>query len=179
MENIRRFLGLDKNNTAFDLVITETSALIKELSPSYVYAYFDIEENETGILLKGADILLSGILAKKHFSDCKGVIVLLATLGLKSEIIMRRTFALSAEKGLVLDAVFSDAIEKELDRTEKSLSEKFGRLTTRISCGYGDLPIILQKPLFDVVGGEKIGVSINECFMLTPNKSVLALIGVK
>lgn len=179
MEEIRRYLGIGKNNTDFDDIIKETSVLREALCPTHVYAYFDVCVKNEGILLKGTEIVLTGVLAKKHFSECKGVIVLLATLGLKSEVVMKRTFALSAEKGVVLDAVFSDAIEKYLDQTEKELKLKFGQITTRISCGYGDLPINLQKPLFDAVCGEKIGVSINQCFMLSPNKSVLAIIGVR
>ncbi len=179
MDDIKRYLGLKKDVSCFDREIENMSRIAEGLSPVYVYAYFDIGVAPDGIRLFGTETVLCGSLANKRFSSCKGLIVVLATLGMESELLLKRQFALNAKNAVILDAVFTDKLEKFLDNAEKELSDKFGELTVRISCGYGDLPIQLQKPLFDVLDGNRIGVTINESFMLFPNKSVIALIGVK
>ena len=179
MNDILRYLGVKKSDEELEKDIEECKKISATLTPVSTYAVFEAEERENGVFLKGADVLLQGTLAKKHFHACGRVIVLLGTLGLKSEVVLKRIFSVSAKKGVVLDAVYTDEIEKYLDEKEIELKKIFGDLTTRISCGYGDLPIATQKALFDAIDGERIGVKMNECFMLTPNKSVIALLGVK
>lgn len=179
MDDIKRYLGLKKDVSSFDKEIERMSSIADGISPKYVYAYFDIGVVTEGIRLFGSEIILLGRLADKHFASCKGLVVVLATLGMESELFLKRQFALNAKNAVILDAVFTDKLEKFLDDAEKELANKFGNLTSRISCGYGDLPIRLQKPLFDVLDGNRLGVTINDSFMLFPNKSVIALIGVK
>lgn len=179
MKEAARYLGLRETDEKTEREIEEAEKNVSSLLPVKTVACFDIEKNENGIKLVGTDVTLCGNLAKKHFSDCKKILAVLATLGLKSETMLKRAFALSALKGVVLDAVFTAKIEEYLDETEKEVRSVYGSLTTRISCGYGDLPIATQKELFKLLDGERIGVSVNECYMLVPNKSVIALIGVR
>ena len=179
MREAARYLGLKTVDAKTEKLIDEMEREADTLAPSYVYACFSATETEDGVSLDGTGVLLKGKLAKKHFSGCGKVIVVLATLGLKSEILLKRTFALSAAKAVVLDAVYTEKIESYLDKIEEKLASEYGKITGRISCGYGDLPISVQKDLFKLLEGGKIGVGMNECFMLTPNKSVIALIGVR
>lgn len=179
MQDVLRYLGVKKSDPELEKNIEECKAIFRTLSPVYTYAVFDAEERENGVFLQGAEIELPGVLVKKQFRSCKKILVVLATLGLKSEVLLKRIFSLSPKKGVILDAVYTDGIEKFLDECEKNLQAQFGELTERISCGYGDLPIKKQKELFDAIDGERLGVKMNDCFMLTPNKSVIALMGVR
>ena len=78
---------------------------------------------------------------------------------------------------ICLDAAATAAIESSLDDLEKTLD---GKLTSRFSCGYGDLPIQTQKEICQVLDTQrKIGVFVNETFMMSPQKSVTAIIGIK
>lgn len=159
--------------------IIEMLAISNKLTPQKKVAFFDIENNDKGIKLLGTNIILEGVLAKKHFVSCKKLIVVLATLGMQSELLLKEYFAKNAEKAVVLDACFTVGIENYLDRVEKEFCADGLSITTRISCGYGDLKLEYQKDLLDLLDGKKIGVFQNDSYMLTPNKSVIALIGVK
>lgn len=179
MKDILRYLGVKTPDERTIRLIDEEKKSAENIIPSDTYACFDAVIAENGVFLQGTNVFLSGNLAKKHFAGCRKIIVLLATLGLKSEWALKRAFALNAANAVVLDAVFTDKLEKYLDEREKELAGEFGVLTTRISCGYGDLPISVQKDLFDLIDGGRLGVRMNECYMLTPNKSVIAIIGVQ
>ena len=49
----------------------------------------------------------------------------------------------------------------------------------RFSPGYGDLPLSMQKQISMILNMPKeIGVSLTESYLMTPSKSVTALIGV-
>lgn len=177
MKDILRYLGVRESDAATEEMIEEMRCLADGIIPSVVYACYSADRTNEGLRLQGTDILLTGNLVKRHFEGCDRILIVLATLGLKSELLLKRIFATNAAKAVVLDAVYTDKIEKFLDKTELELQRQFGSLTERISCGYGDLPIATQKQLFDELDGGRIGVSINDCYMLTPNKSVIALLG--
>ena len=162
-----------------------TRRLIEEIYPTadgtpfYCrYGTYDIAATDAGIELVGTGVVLTGELAKRHFDNCSKIIVILGTMGIESERRIKSFFSVSPTRGVVLDACYSEVIERRLDEKEKELGDG-SVLTSRISCGYGDLPINLQGKLLDLIEGERIGVYMNESCMLTPNKSVVALVGVK
>lgn len=179
MKEAARYLGLKRVDERTAKLIEEAERESESLTPSYVSACYTLVRLRDGIGLVGTDIVLRGRLAERHFADSEKIIAVLATLGLKSEILMKKSFAVSATKGVVLDAVYTAKIESFLDEIEEKLKKEYKNLTNRISCGYGDLSIETQKKLFDNLHGERIGVGINDCCMLTPNKSVIALLGAK
>ncbi len=181
IKEVGRYLRIPINNLP-----EQTKATIEEmlkisngLSPQKRVAFFDVEKSESGIKLLGTNLILEGNLINKHFFGCKKIIVILATLGMKSELLLKEYFAKNAEKAVVLDACFTFEIEKYLDEAEEEIKNKGFDITSRISCGYGDLQLNYQEDLLELVDGKKIGVFQNESYMLTPNKSVIALIGVK
>ena len=143
-----RYLGIKEVDEITAKYIEEAEKEASVIVPAYISACFTAVKEERGIKLEGTDIVLEGKLAENHFYGCKKIISVIATLGLKSEILLKKVFATNAAKAVVLDAVYTAKIEEFLDKTERELSEKYG-------------------------------VKINECYMLTPNKSVIALIGVK
>lgn len=137
------------------------------------------ERTKQGILLKGTEIVLQGSLAARHFDGCEYIYAVLASLGQESERKLREVFSVSPKEAVVLDACYSEFLERKLDETEEELKEKDEIFSTRISCGYGDLPLATQRPILELLDGKRIGVFMNESCMLTPNKSAIALIGVK
>ena len=179
MKDILRYLGVKTPDERTIRLIDEEKKTAENIIPSDTYACFDAVIAENGVFLGGTDVLLAGNLAKKHFNRSKKIIVVLATLGLQSEWALKRAFALNAANAVVLDAVFTDKLEKYLDKKEEEFRSVYGNVTTRISCGYGDLPLATQRQLFDLVDGGRLGVRMNDCYMLTPNKSVIAIVGVE
>jgi cobalamin-dependent methionine synthase I len=49
--------------------------------------------------------------------------------------------------------------------------------TTRFSPGYGDFDIAYQKDILNLLNSSRIGLTLTEGYMLTPTKSVTAVIG--
>jgi len=61
---------------------------------------------------------------------------------------------------------------RQLARENKRLTEK------RISCGYADFAIENQKKIYFLLKLDKIGINITEKFMLIPEKSATAALGI-
>ncbi len=89
-----------------------------------------------------------------------------------------------ASVGVILDSVASQTADAALnwmvDFINKLIRREGKTLTrTRYSPGYGDLPLINQKKIFDTLGLEKLGLEITERYMLIPEKSVIAIAGIE
>ena len=54
----------------------------------------------------------------------------------------------------------------------------YGQTMPRFSPGYGDLPLTAQREMFRMLECEKrIGVYLNESLLMSPSKSVTAIVG--
>ncbi|MFH1282663.1 MAG: vitamin B12 dependent-methionine synthase activation domain-containing protein [bacterium] len=86
-------------------------------------------------------------------------------------------------QAMLLDACGSVAIETYADKLNKSAESEFAKkdfiLTKRYSPGYGDWHISAQKNFLGLLSAKKIGVELNDNFIMTPEKSISALIGLK
>ena len=124
--------------------------------------------------------LLSGQDIRSHLSGCTDCILLAATLGAQVDALIRRAQVRDMEQALWLDAAASAAIEEVCDTAQRQIAEQLGQsLTHRFSCGYGDLPLSIQPQLCTLLDSAKsIGLSVSHSSMLTPVKSVTAILGI-
>ena len=54
------------------------------------------------------------------------------------------------------------------------------RLRPRFSPGYGDLPLEMQKDIFSLLGcPSNVGITLNESLIMSPSKSVTAIVGIE
>lgn len=178
IDNICRYLGVkiptDDLIKKIEYVISEAKKTIK---PAIIYSTCSISKIENGIALDNTDLILIGNLAKTYFDGCKNTIIVAATLTLSSEIFIKRMFSKSSEYGTIADAVLTEMVEDVLDSFEENLNNNGKKFKSRISCGYGDLDLKYELDLYNYLNAQSIGISINNSFMKTPNKSVIALIG--
>ncbi|MBR5269151.1 MAG: Vitamin B12 dependent methionine synthase activation subunit [Anaerotignum sp.] len=115
----------------------------------------------------------------KNLEGCEEVIVFAATIGLEIDRLIRRYTNLSPAKALFFQAIGAERIESLCDAFCDELKEEGLRLRPRFSPGYGDLPLELQKDLFRVLDcPRKIGLTLNESLLMSPSKSVTAIIGI-
>ncbi len=126
---------------------------------------------------------LSGNDIHRHLDGCDRMAVLCATLGAAVDREIRRTGYRSMLDALALDAAAGDAIEKVCDAAEDEIRMQFGQhglyVTGRFSPGYGDLPIDIQRDLLALCDApRRIGLSATPSNLLTPGKSVTALLGI-
>ena len=116
----------------------------------------------------------------KNLCGCSQVIIMGATLGTELDRLIARHGRLSPARALLLDALGSERTEALCDTFCRSLCESDGiSLRPRFSPGYGDLPLSFQREIFAVLEPARhIGLSLNDSLLMSPTKSVTALIGV-
>lgn len=147
-------------------------ALLPVCRPRYTYLV-----RPTRPLLEG---LLHGEHIRQHLQGCEQCVLFGATLGPQADALIRRAQVTDMAKALWLDAAASAAIEEVCDGAQRQIALELGcTLTTRFSCGYGDLPLTIQPQFLSLLdAGRKIGLSSSASGMLTPIKSVTAVIGI-
>ncbi len=113
-----------------------------------------------------------------NLKNCEIAFVFAATTGAAVQRLIARNALISPVKGMVTDAIGSAAIEAFCDYINRKVGDT-DYLRPRFSPGYGDLPLDCQQILLDSLEAKKhIGLALTESKMLTPVKSVTAIIGV-
>ncbi len=116
----------------------------------------------------------------KNLSGCKGAIVFCATVGIEFDRLVLKYSNVSPSKSVCIDAVGSERVEALCDLLCAEFTEKYGALRPRFSPGYGDLDINIQREIFAALDcPRQIGLSLNESMLMTPKKSVTAIVGVE
>lgn len=111
---------------------------------------------------------------KKHLEGCNKVILFAATVGIGIDRLIARYASASPTKSLLFQAIGAERIEALCDEFNSDF------VGSRFSPGYGDLPLEFQREIFKVLDCPKrIGLTLNESMLMSPTKSVTAIIGVK
>lgn len=188
LREITRYLGY-YGVTPDEGIMREIDQCKKELekviTPRFVYERFDLLQKEEG----GRSVLSFGGLETgskdlaRNLKGCTGVYVMAVTLGPWPDILVRRASVEKMSRALIFQAVAAAMTEAWCDEINDRIrfeAEREGFYTRpRFSPGYGDLPLSLQEQISGILNLPKeIGVSLNESFLMTPSKSVTALIGV-
>lgn len=157
--------------------------LVSCLSVQVCWKKANLEKTEEGILLKGTGLVLPGSLAAGMLEDCDEAVLMAGTLGFGFE---RKLHALALSRpqdALLFDALGSSAIESVMNLLEEEIRKSEGMkdkyLTDRFSCGYGDLPLSLQKPLAEELALTRTcGIYLSGSLMMNPTKSITAIAGI-
>ena len=116
------------------------------------------------------------------FSGCREGCVLLATLGMGVDLLIRRLAvtdsALSLAVGACGSAFIDEYIDGVLRAEEAALAAKGLFFTPRFSPGYGDAPLSIQPALLALLGAGRLGVHLTEGLLMVPEKSVSAFVGI-
>lgn len=152
--------------------------------PRLIYRRFSIVRKEDALYLSGTNVSLPGKDIARHLEDCDALVLMAVTLGGGIESAVRRWQVTDVQKALLMDACASAAVESVCNQSERVIRKALGGpppwFTWRYSPGYGDLPLDLQRPLLNLLdAGRKIGLYVSESGMMTPQKSVTAVIGLR
>ncbi len=117
-----------------------------------------------------------------NLKDCEQVIFFAATLGLGIDQLIKRYSKFEMSRVVVIQAVATALLEEFCDEQCRKLSkewEEMGFYTRpRFSPGYGDFPLECQKALLGTLEADKrIGIHLTDSLLMTPTKSVSAVIG--
>ena len=118
----------------------------------------------------------------KNLVGCDRIILFAATLGIGIDRLIAKYSSLSPTKALLLQAIGAERIESLCDAfcaDISSMAKESGlKLKPRFSAGYGDFPLSAQKDIFRVLDcPRKIGLTLNESLLMSPSKSVTAIVG--
>ncbi len=119
---------------------------------------------------------------KRNLENCEGVIIFAATIGAGIDRLIRRYERTQVATGLLLQGIGAERVEALVDFFNAEVNEKAEKAGLkahpRYSPGYGDLPITVQPEVLQLVDAQRrLGIALNESFLMSPSKSVTAIIG--
>ncbi len=179
-----RYLGYG-NHAIDDRMLALISNSFQELEKAaggrIVYRIFDVS-------LEAKDCLSIGTLKIKsrnlwrNLKSCEKAYILGATLGVGVDSLLRRYSLTDMARVVILQACAAAMLEEYLDCCQEELrreqEEEGYFLRPRFSPGYGDFSIKHQEQILRMLDApKKIGLSLTDGNMLTPSKSVTAIIG--
>lgn len=187
-QEIYRYMGYSQGAEPDEAVKALAEEYVQKLSecsvPRHVERYFDIAVEEKdgkpcAVRLTESGVVFESKALAELLSDCKGCVIMAASLGIEAEKCIRRAQAISAVAALAADACATALIESCCDLIEAETRSQYGGCTWRFSPGYGDLPIELQSTILNLLdAGRAIGLSASATSLLIPRKSVTAIMGI-
>ncbi len=112
---------------------------------------------------------------KTFLSGCNKAYIFAATIGIGADRIINKYSTLSPSKAVITDGCATAAIECWCDY----LCREVFRVPDqeRFSPGYGDLPLDMQPKILSYLSTSlNIGLSMTDSMLLTPTKSVTAIV---
>ncbi|MCR4610394.1 MAG: hypothetical protein K5644_00695 [Lachnospiraceae bacterium] len=182
---IARYLGYksiddldDKTAKVIDECINEIMDVIE---PKSCYDTFPIQWNNNKCEFAGIDVTSKALI--KNLAGCSKVIMAAVTIGPGVDRLIRRAEVRDMSKAYILQCVGTEVVEAWCNKINRELSDELrakGLYTRpRFSPGYGDLPLELQQDFERVLKMRKnIGISLSSGAVMTPTKSVTAIIGI-
>lgn len=177
-----RYLGIKGNPDEKTAVLTELceKELLRVIKPKFLFLKSETEETPEGVIISSGNLLLKGTGIKKHLAGCKSAVLMCATLGQGVDLLIRQLQVSDMARAVITDALASAAIEQVCDYAEGEIRKAVGDyyMTWRFSPGYDDLPLSVQKDFLALLSAQKkIGLCTTDSMLLTPKKSVTAIIG--
>ncbi len=116
-------------------------------------------------------------------NGCDTVVVFAATVGLGIDRLIKKYSRISPSKALMFQAIGTERAESLCNSFCDDLQILYGdefEIRPRFSAGYGDFPLACQSEIFAMLdSGRRIGLCLNESLMMSPSKSVTAVVGLK
>lgn len=182
-KEILRYAGVrSEDETTYSLLdklIRETEDLF---SYNVCFSRFNIDVSGDKINL-GFCETRSSSLAKCLFG-CSEIVLFCATVGFGVDRLIERYSLTSPSRAVLLQALGTERVEALCDAFCRDLADEEGnrknKIRPRFSPGYGDLPLEIQKRIFEALSPTtRIGVTLNDSLFMSPSKSVTAIIGIK
>ncbi len=151
--------------------------LLKVVDCKYAYVEVPIELLENNIVDLGFVKVKSSNLYN-NLLGCKSAFVFSVTLGIGVDRLLAKFNVSSPSKHFITDGISSAFAESFCDYVDKMIGEN-KKTKPRFSPGYGDLPIEIQPEILTVLSADKtLGITLNESYLMTPVKSITAIMGV-
>ncbi|MFH1862602.1 MAG: vitamin B12 dependent-methionine synthase activation domain-containing protein [bacterium] len=154
------------------------------LTPLACFTHLPIQRLDHDSIELSNDFTIRSRKVAQWMMGCMGIYLAAVTIGSKLD---ARVAELSEKgeitKAFLLNAYGAEAAEALMGELSKEITrltkEQNFATTKRYSPGYGDWDISAQLSLLEIVQAQEIGIRLTEQYMMIPEKSVSAIIGVK
>ena len=179
---ILRYAGIKENSSEMEALIDASVSELKgKLSYKFCFGEFPLCFSDNRIDL--GFVRCESEKLRINLRGCHKTIVFAATIGIEVDRMIARYSHTSPAKALILQAIGAERIEALCNSfcadlsMEKALEGE--KLRPRFSPGYGDLSLDIQKDIFRALDcPRRIGLSLCDSMMMSPSKSVTAIVGV-
>lgn len=157
------------------------SECLAECLPQTVYrvCFAEFSIKREGDALRIGALQTTSVALSANLKGCDRAIVFAATVGIGYDRLIKRYSRVSPAKALLIQAIGTERVEAVCDELCRELAAE-RRIRPRFSPGYGDLPLELQRDVFAVLDcGKHLGLALNESLLITPSKTVTAIIGIQ
>lgn len=181
-------LVINKNEAAVRLKIPRSytdeaitrceSNLRRVLSPKYAYTKVAVKIKSDNICDLGFGDIESRDLIKA-LNGCKEAFILGVTIGIGADRLISRLALTSPAESFITDALASAAAESLCDYADNMLRGG-GEKPFRFAPGYGDMPLSYQPAVLAALNADyTLGITLNSSSLMTPMKSITAIMGIK
>ena len=183
-KEIFRYLGyhgVEPSPEVSALVEKCVARLQEESSPRTVHLFFPLA------FLEKETMQFGGITVKSHslatnLQGCTEICVLGGTIGPGADLMIRRAELRKMSEALIYQAAASAMVEELVDHLNKQIcldAKTRGFLCRpRFSPGFGDFSLDCQRDILRLLDAPKrLGVYLLDSLLMTPSKSVTAVIG--
>ena len=141
---------------------------------SYRVCWMEVPVTVTGNTCDFGIFSLSSRRLALHLRGCKKAVIFAATIGLEMDRLIAKFGRLSPAMGLWMQAVGTERVEALCD----TFCAELKSTRPRFSPGYGDLKLSAQTVIFDGLDcPRQIGLTLNDSYIMSPSKSVTAIVG--
>lgn len=135
----------------------------------------------TGEQLRLPGLMISSAALSAHLKGCARVLLFAATLGAAVDRLMLRLSKSDITGAMMLQACAAALLEHCADNAQADIARQYAQsfvLRPRFSPGYRDFSLLHQRDILTALeAGKRIGLSCTGNHMLTPTKSITAIMG--
>lgn len=182
---VYRYLGYGRQipDEAVRQEVREICRILRQdAEPKAFYRSFPVKKLGQGVLLIGEKTVKSSGLYK-NMTGCEKAVLLAATLGVQVDRRLMLFGKTNVARQVILQAAAAACLEAYLDLVQDEIRERAAAqgwyIRPRFSPGYGDLSLEYQRWIaaeLDI--SRRLGIVLSDSLMMSPSKSVTALIGV-
>lgn len=168
----------DDYQELIDACIAESERVL-----SYRICYTILPVSQENEQITFGSITTSSNTIKKAIRGAQQVLLFAAAVGAPFDRLLHRYSVTEPSKALILQAIGAERVESLCDAFCKKISNELcedeKHLTPRVSPGYGDISLSMQRDIFAILDcPRKIGLTLDESLLMSPSKSVTAICGV-